>query len=103
MVPHTYFHSSQIPTEQNNWTGLNYMGYNNPAMDAALIEAWGALDPVVRKAAWKKILDIIADDLPEIYLYFPTNALLAPKWLKGVANEDRWGLITAWVEQWQPK
>jgi peptide/nickel transport system substrate-binding protein len=103
MVPHTYFHSSQIPTEQNNWTGLNYMGYNNPAMDAALVEAWGALDPVVRKAAWKKILDIIADDLPEIYLYFPTSALLAPKWMTGVANDTRWGLITAWVEEWRPK
>ena len=102
-VPYIYFHSDQIPSEQNNWTGLNYLGYRNPAMDAALMEAWAALDPTVRRAAWKRILDITAEDLPEIFLYFPTVAYLTPKWLTGLVNEKRWGNFTLWVEDWRAK
>ena len=102
-VPYIYYHSSQIPTEQNSWTGLNYMGYKNPEMDNALMEAWKALDPNVRKIAWKKILDITAQDLPEIYLFFPTGAVLTPKWMTGVVNPARWGLVTLWIEQWHAK
>ena len=102
-VPYIYFHSSQIPSEQNNWTGLNYMGYNNPEMDAALMQAWGALDPEVRRTAWTRIVDITAEDLPEIYLYFPTVAVQTPKWVTGVVNKDRWGIFTLWVEQWRAK
>jgi peptide/nickel transport system substrate-binding protein len=102
-VPYIYFHSSQIPTEQNSWTGLNYMGYKNPEMDAALMQAWAALDPEVRSIAWKKIIDITVQDLPEIYLYFPTVAILTPKWMTGAVNEKRWGLFTLWVEQWRAK
>jgi peptide/nickel transport system substrate-binding protein len=101
--PYIYYHSSQIPTEQNSWTGLNYMGYKNPEMDNALMEAWKALDPNVRKIAWKKILDITAQDLPEIYLFFPTGAVLTPKWMTGVVNPARWGLVTLWIEQWHAK
>ena len=102
-VPYIYYHSSQIPTEQNSWTGLNYMGYKNPQMDAALMQAWAALDPEVRRVAWKKIIDITVQDLPEIFLYFPTVAILTPKWMTGVVNEKRWGLFTLWVEQWRAK
>jgi peptide/nickel transport system substrate-binding protein len=102
-VPYIYFHSSQIPSEQNSWTGLNYMGYKNPEMDAALMQAWAALDPEVRRIAWKKIMDITMVDLPEIYLYFPTVAILTPKWMTGVVNEKRWGLNTLWIEQWRAK
>ena len=102
-VPYIYYHSDQIPSEKNNWTGLNYMGYRNPAMDAALMDAWAALDPTVRRAAWKRILDIAADDLPEIFLYFPTVAFISPKWLTGLVNEKRWGLFTLWVEDWRVK
>ncbi len=102
-VPYIYFHSSQIPTEQNSWTGLNYMGYKNPEMDAALMQAWAALDPEVRSIAWKKIIDITVRDLPEIYLYFPTVAILTPKWMTGAVNDKRWGLFTLWVEQWRAK
>jgi peptide/nickel transport system substrate-binding protein len=102
-VPYIYYHSDQIPSEKNNWTGLNYMGYKNPAMDAALMTAWAALDPTSRRAAWKQILDITAEDLPEIFLYFPTVAFLSPKWLTGLVNEKRWGLFTLWVEDWRIK
>jgi len=102
-VPYIYYHSSQIPTEQNSWTGLNYMGYKNPVMDSALMDAWKALDSDVRKLAWKKILEITAEDLPEIFLFFPTSAVLTPKWMTGVVNSSRWGLVTAWIEQWRAK
>ena len=102
-VPYIYYHSSQIPSAENNYTGLNYMGYRSAAMDAALMDAWTALEPAPRKAAWKRIQEIEAEDLPEIYLYFPTQAVLTPKWLTGVVNEGRWGNITLWAEDWHAR
>jgi ABC-type transport system substrate-binding protein len=72
-------------------------------MDAALMDAWASLDPAQRRTAWKRILEIAADDLPEIFLYFPTVAFISPKWLTGLVNEKRWGLFTLWVEDWRVK
>jgi peptide/nickel transport system substrate-binding protein len=70
-------------------------------MDAALNEAWAALDPVARKAAWKRILDIYADEVPEIDLYFAASATITPKWLTGVVSTVRWGNPTNWIEDWK--
>ncbi len=102
-VPYTTFHSSYIPSPANNWTGTNYMGLSNPAMDTALAEAWAALDETKRAAAFRRILDIANEDLPEINLYFTTTAVLTPTWLTGVAPEGRWGNPTNWVENWRAK
>ena len=71
-------------------------------MDAALDAAQGELDPVKRKALWKTILDITADEQAEIDLYFATSAVLTPKWLTCVRNPERFGVVTLWVEDWQP-
>ena len=103
-VPYTYFHSSYIPRAENNWTGTNYSGFSNAAMDQALTDAWAALEEAPRRAAWRRILDIANEELPEINLYFITTAVLTPHWLTGVAPENRWGaLYTLWVENWRAK
>lgn len=101
-VPVPYFHSTYIPRAENNWSGINYSGLANPTLDAALDAAQGELDPVKRKALWKTILDITADEQAEIDLYFATSAVLTPKWLTGVRNPERFGVVTLWVEDWQP-
>ena len=101
-VPVPYFHSTYLPRAENNWSGINYSGLANPTLDAALDAAQGELDPVKRKALWKTILDITADEQAEIDLYFATSAVLTPKWLTGVRNPERFGVVTLWVEDWQP-
>ena len=102
-VPIPYFHSQFIPTAANNFTGINYTGLANPALDTALDAALGELDAGKRKVLWKTILAIIADEQAEIPLFFATSAVVTPKWLTGVRNAARFGTPSLWVEEWRPK
>ena len=102
-VPAAYFHSRFIPSAENNWSGINYSGLANPDLDAALDAAVAELDPAKRKALWKTILDITADEQAEIDLYFATSAVLTPKWLTGVRNTERFGVPTLWLEDWRAR
>ncbi len=102
-VPYTYFSTAYIPQAGNNFAGLNYMGWSDPRMDAALTATRAELDATKRRALWKEILDVAADGVPEINLYFPAQGLITPKWMTGMVNEQRWGNVTLWVENWRPK
>jgi peptide/nickel transport system substrate-binding protein len=102
-VPYTYFSSDYIPRAENNFAGLNYMGWAEPAMDQALKAARAELDPAKRRVLWKSILDVAADGVPEINLYFPAQGIITPKWMTGLINEKRWGNITLWAEEWRPR
>ena len=102
-VPYNFFHSTYIPRAENSWTGTNYVGLNNPEMDKALTDAWAALDPVPRKAAFKRILDVAAEELPILPLYFPTTVVVTPKWMTGMVNPHRWGSAALWIEDWRAK
>lgn len=102
-VPYARFHSSQIPSENNNWIGSDTFGINNPTLDAALVAANSALDPVARKAEWKTILGVLAEELPVIPLYVLTSPIVAPPWLTGVVPAPMPGLSTNWIENWRVK
>jgi peptide/nickel transport system substrate-binding protein len=102
-VPDFTFHSAWIPSAANNWSGTNYMGYRSPEMDAAIAAAQNELDPAKRKAVWKRILDIAAEDLPEIDLYFASVGYVLPKWLDGVVHDkpdQMYGTGPGWIEEW---
>ena len=43
------------------------------------------------------------EDLPIIPLYFPTTAVVTPKWMTGMVNPKRWGNSTLWIENWRAK
>ncbi len=102
-VPSSYFESRYIPTEANNWTGLNYSGLRDPQMDAALQAARTELDPQKRGALWRTILDRYAELLPEIPLFFTVFTDIVPTWLTGVADPKRYGVATGWIEDWAVK
>ena len=102
-VPFSYFSTAYIPRAENNFSGLNYMAWSEPAMDTALAAARAELDPVKRRVLWKTILDVAADGVPEINLYFPAQGVITPKWMTGLVNEARWGVVTLWVESWRPR
>ncbi len=102
-VPIPYFHSNYIPSAANNFTGINYSGLASPPLDAALDAALGELDSTKRKALWKTILDIAADEQAEINLFFATSAVITPKWMTGVRTATRFGTPSLWVEDWRPK
>ncbi len=105
-VPEFTFASVWVPTAANNWSGTNYMGYRSAAMDAAIDAAQTELDPGRRKALWKTLLQIAAEDLPEINLYFASTAYVLPKWLAGVMHTDPSELVgtgPGWIEAWRTR
>ena len=91
--------SNAIPDQHNGWTGNNFSGYANPAMDAAVSEADGSLDPARAKTAWAKIQRIALDDLPILPLYFYPAAWVVPKDTHGF-DVARFDQPTNWAEHW---
>jgi peptide/nickel transport system substrate-binding protein len=95
--------SHYIPSEANDWSGRNYGDFHDPAMDAAMTAARSELDPEKRRALWKPILAIYADQMPEIPLYYPATAVITPKWMTGLYNPDSLNYYTMYAEDWRPK
>ena len=65
----SWFTSSQIPTELNNWVGTNVSGYENPEFDAACRQALQSLSTDPEYSFHQEAQAIFASDLPSIPLY----------------------------------
>ena len=100
-VPRSLLHSKEIPSADNSWSGQNYPGYRNPAMDAALDAAERELDAARRRTLFAEIQRIHADDLPVLPLFFRVDPFVIPKPLKGVVPTGTSNSSTLWVEQWR--
>jgi peptide/nickel transport system substrate-binding protein len=100
-VPRTILRSTEIPTAENGWSGQNYTGYANPAMDKALDAAERELDEAKRRALFAEIQRLYAEDLPVLPMYFRVDAFVIPKPLKGVRPTGHLNSSTLWIEQWR--
>jgi peptide/nickel transport system substrate-binding protein len=100
-VPRTLLYSTEIPTAENAWSGQNYPGYRNPAMDAALDGAERELNFEKRRALFAEIQRIHAEDLPVLPLFFRVDPFVIPKQLKGVTPTGHLNSSTLWIEQWR--
>jgi peptide/nickel transport system substrate-binding protein len=100
-VPRTTLHSTEIPTADNGWSGQNYPGYRNPAMDKALDAAERELDPDKRRGFFADILRLYADDLPVLPMYFRTDSFVIPRQLTGVVPTGHQGCSSLWIENWR--
>ena len=100
-VPRTTLHSREIPTAQNGFSGQNYPGYANPAMDKALDAAERELDPAKRRGYFADIQRLYAEDLPVLPMYFRVDSFVIPKPLKGVIPTGHLNSSTLWIEQWR--
>ncbi len=99
-VPRTTLHSTMIPSADNGWSGQNYPGFANKAMDKALDDAEVVCDEEPNKAVWRDLQRIYAEELPAIPLYFRANPFIMPKWLKGVVPTGHQFATTLWIEDW---
>lgn len=63
------FHSTEIPTADNEGTGSNFSRYINTDVDAWLDEAATITDTATRKDLYCNVVEQINQDLPRIYLY----------------------------------
>jgi peptide/nickel transport system substrate-binding protein len=92
--------SSQIPTEQNNYGGANYIAFSNPDMDAAIQRMDSELDPAKQKADWAIAQKIYADQVPVVPLFFRSEPHIVPKWLKGYEPTGHGDFACMWAENW---
>ncbi|MBL6456799.1 peptide ABC transporter substrate-binding protein [Belnapia sp. T6] len=102
-VPRTTLHSEEIPSEASNWSGQNYGGYRNPAMDALLEALPRELDRERRRALWSQFQRMFAEDLPELPLWFRADAHVWPRWLEGVRPTGHLNPSTLWAEEWRAR
>jgi peptide/nickel transport system substrate-binding protein len=99
--PAIFLGSANIPRPENNFGGSNFPGYANPAMDKLIQAMEVELDAGKRKAIWREMQDLYAEELPQMPLYFNANAFLIPKWLKGVTPTGHAYPSTYWIEDWR--
>jgi peptide/nickel transport system substrate-binding protein len=100
-VPRTTLHSDHIPTPENNWSGQNYTGFTNAAMDTLIEAAEVELDRDRRAELWRWMQRIYAEELPALPLYYRANAYILPQWLEGVRPTGHQYGTTLWVEEWR--
>ena len=94
--PYTYWHSSQIEK------GLNISNFSNKQVDALLEDARISLNQEDRKTKYFKFQEIIAEEVPAIFLYSPYYNYVQSKKVKdfGVQKifspSDRFSDIENW-------
>ncbi len=94
---YAFWHSSQIGE-----TGLNISEYKNKDVDSLLEEARLALKEEDRIEKYKKFQEILSNDFPVIFLYYPTYNYIQNKSIKGfnfssILNPaDRFNDISNW-------
>ena len=98
--PRSTLHSSEIPTEENNWNGSNYVSYRSERMDELIDSVEVELNSEKRMQLWAEIQNMYATELPVIPLYFRSEPFIIPKWLKGVEPTGNSSTTTTWVENW---
>jgi peptide/nickel transport system substrate-binding protein len=99
-VPRTTLHSGEVPSPDNGFAGQNYAGFRNPEVDGLLEAIEVELDGERRRALWRRLQHIYAEQLPAIPLFFVANAYILPNWLKGVVPTGHQYPTTLWIEQW---
>ncbi len=102
-VPRTTLHSEEIPTAKNGFSGQNYVGYRNAAMDKVLDRIEVECAPESQTSLWREIQTLYAEDLPALPLYFRASAFVMPPWLTGITPTGHQYPSTLWVEQWQAR
>ncbi|MBX5464467.1 MAG: ABC transporter substrate-binding protein [Clostridia bacterium] len=65
---------------------LNDSGYSNPKVDQLLDQARATSDMTQRVALYTQVMEIIHQDVPYVYLYFPKNVKAFTAQLKGFVN-----------------
>ncbi|RED49198.1 peptide ABC transporter substrate-binding protein [Aestuariispira insulae] len=99
-IPLTTLKSDQIPNEENNWAGQNYTGYAKPEMDQLIEDMDLKCEADQNQAAWDRMQELYATDLPVLPLYYRANPYILPKDLKGLVPTGHQYPSTLWVENW---
>lgn len=95
--PYPFWHSSQA-----SGNGLNLARYQNRKADELLEAARSTTDEVARATAYREFQDLLAADVPAVFLYQSAYAYAYPSKIKGVdiprivTPSDRFADVTSW-------
>jgi len=90
------WHSSQVPTSENHWTGQNFCGWKNPANDRIISAVLQELDTQKRIELFHRQQEVFAADLPSLPLYFRLHLQTVKRGLIGVKAVGLSGTYLAW-------
>jgi peptide/nickel transport system substrate-binding protein len=97
------YHTEQIPTDENDGNGFNYLRLTNSDMDSALDTLKAAIRPEDQLEAVYTVQEVYIDQVPEVVLYYRAEA-------RGVAadlhnfqknpgtSSDMWNIEDWWVD-----
>ena len=102
-VPRAQFHSEDIPSPENSFTGSNYTGFRNAEMDRVLDALPEELDTEKRRALWHRFEQIFLDQLPSIPMFFAAVTYITPPWLEGVNPPGNGNSTSNWAEHWRAR
>lgn len=91
----TFFWSSSNIVSAKIQAGGNFDGYSNPAVDKLLAQGLTATDQASRKAIYNKIQLILANDVPDVWLYWGSVLTVATSKLHGY-DPNPFNYDTAW-------
>ena len=95
-----YYASYNIPCDDNSGTGYNYSRWISDEFDAQMAIAGSSPDLEVRKAAYQKGSELIAEGRPHIYLYDRADIDLLRERFKGYVG-NIWTSTGSWnAEEW---
>ena len=101
--PKSTFHSKNIPSDKNGWSGQNYPGWVNKKVDALLDKIEVEFDSKKRKSIVKKFLWHYTNDVPVIPLYYRSDISVTPKNMSGYALTGHQFTSTNHIETWNLK
>ena len=82
--------------------GLNFIGYDNPEVDALLEEGRSTFDQTVRKKCYDRIQEILHEEQPYCFLYVPYSLSALHKRFHGI-EEAPAGIGHNFIRWWVPK
>ena len=86
--------------------GDNFMSYKNPELDATIEQARRTLDDDARMALWRKAHDILYEDQPYTFLFFPKALVFMDKRIANVQklplglNSDAEWFVPKELQRW---
>jgi ABC-type transport system substrate-binding protein len=96
-----FYHSSQIPTQANNWQGQNFTGISDSTLDDAIYKATHEVDQVVRQKNYYIAEQRIVDLVPQIGLNQWTDIVTYKNFIKGIDYPLSSGIPITWnVQDW---
>ncbi|KHD87099.1 MAG: ABC transporter substrate-binding protein [Bdellovibrio sp. ArHS] len=98
--PRSTVSSKAIPNNSNGWSGQNFHGWNNPAVDKNLDALDVEFNSQKRTALVHDILKAYTMDVPVLPLYYRSDISVTPKNLKNYKMSGHQFYETNNVEEW---